>query len=200
MKSNVCKIDKGKRDLVAVFKEAERVAEYNHLTHKQSLQLRLICEELDGMLPHIVESFRGELWIDYEDGVCKVNASIEIPEINSDKKKALIAVSSDGKNASAVGIVGKIRNVIENYLLNEESYANSFVSTPGVFRTSTGYSEYTGYSHAWSLGEYKDTVKKEKKTEAWDELERSVIASVADDVIVGVKGSRAEIVIVKKFK
>ena len=33
----------------------------------------------------------------------------------------------------------------------------------------------------------------------WDELEKSIIASIADDVIVGVKGSQADIIIVKKF-
>ena len=42
-------------------------------------------------------------------------------------------------------------------------------------------------------------LKKEAEKENWDELEKSVIASVADDVIVGVKGKKAEIVIIKKF-
>ena len=42
-------------------------------------------------------------------------------------------------------------------------------------------------------------MKKEEQTEAWDELEKSVIASAADDVIVGVKGRKADIIIVKKF-
>ena len=41
--------------------------------------------------------------------------------------------------------------------------------------------------------------KKEENTAAWDELEKSVIASVADDVIVGVKGKHADIIVVKKF-
>ena len=54
MKSNVCKIEKGTKDLDAILKESERVAEYNALTHKQALQLRLLCEEIDGMLPNIM--------------------------------------------------------------------------------------------------------------------------------------------------
>ena len=49
----------------------------------------------------------------------------------------------------------------------------------------------------WNLEQYKQQAKAE--TEAWDELEKSVLASVADDVTVGVKGNRAEIVIVKNF-
>ena len=61
------------------------------------------------------------------------------------------------------------------------------------------YSEGVDYSYLWSLEQYRGTVKKEEKSEAWDELEKSVIASVADDVIVGVKGKLANITIVKKF-
>ena len=54
MKSNVCKIENGTKDLDAILKESEKVAVYNDLTRKQSLQLRLICEEIDGMLPNII--------------------------------------------------------------------------------------------------------------------------------------------------
>ena len=63
MKSNVCKIEKGTKDLAAILKESEKVAVYNELTHKQSLWLRLLCEELDGMLPNVIGDFDGELWI-----------------------------------------------------------------------------------------------------------------------------------------
>ena len=31
MKSNICKIEKGNKDLEAIFKESERVAKYNRL-------------------------------------------------------------------------------------------------------------------------------------------------------------------------
>ena len=199
MRSDICKIDKDAESLAAIFKECERVAEYNGLTRRQSLHLRLLCEEIYGMLPHIVDTFVGELWFDYEDAICKVNVSLKMPDINSDKKKALIALSSNGKNASAVGIVGKIRNVIENYLLNEAEYTNSFITSSKAFYVSAQMREFTGYSYTWSLGEYKTAVNREDQPDAWDELEKSVIASVADDVIVGVKGNQADIIIVKKF-
>ena len=198
MKSNVCKIEKGTRDLDAILKESERVAEYNGLSHKQALQLRLLCEETDGMLPNIIDDFEGELWIDFEDGVCKVNVSIQIPELNSDKKEALIGIAKNKKNAAVVGIVGKIRNAIENFFLDETS-ADAFGASTAFFHYSTGFSEGVDYSYLWSLEQYRATVKQDEQTEEWDELEKSVIASVADDVIVGVKGKRTDIVIIKKF-
>ena len=198
MKSNVCKIEKGTRDLDAILKESERVAEYNGLTHKQTLQLRLLCEELDGMLPKLIDDFEGELWIDFEDGVCKLNVSIRIPEFNVEKKNELISISKNNKNSAAVGIVGKIRNAIENFFLDEERMEALALSS-GTFGLDAGYCEGMNYSYLWKLTEYRSNVSKEEQAEAYDELEKSVIACVADDVIVGVKGNCAEIVIVKKF-
>ena len=198
MKSNVCKIENGTKDLAAILAESERVAEYNRLTHKQTLQLRLICEEIDGMLPNIIDDFEGELWIDIDNGVCRVNVSIRIPEFNIDKKEDLIGIAKNKKNAAAVGIVGKIRSTIEDFFLCGAP-TNTFGESTGFLPLSTGFSEGVDYSYLWRLEEYRTSVKKEDNTEEWDELEKSVIASVADDVIVGVKGKRADIIIVKKF-
>ena len=198
MKSNVCKIEKGTRDLEAILKESERVAEYNGFTQKQTLQLRLLCEEIDGMLPNIIDEFEGELWIDFKDGVCKVNVSIQIPDFTIGKKEELICIAKNKKNAAAVGIVGKIRNAIENFFL-DEVYAEGLDSPYASFHMSTDYIDGMDYSCLWSLRQYKNTVKQDEQVAEWDELEKSVIASIADDVIVGVKGKRAEIVITKMF-
>ena len=198
MKSNVCKIENGTKDLAAILEESERVAEYNGLTHKQTLQLRLLCEEIDGMLPNIIDEFDGTLWIESEDRVCKIHVSINLPEFDSEKKEELLSIAKNKKNAAAVGIVGKIREAIENFFLDED-VALALATSSGSFYLSMGYSEGLDYSYLWSLEQYRNSVKKEEQAEAWDELEKSVIASVADDVIVGVKGKQANITIVKKF-
>ena len=192
MKSNICKIEKGTKDLSAIFRECEKVAVYNELDHKQTMHLRLLCEELDGMLPEIVGDFDGDLWFDFRDGVCRLNVSIELAEINLKNKDQLLDVAKNKKNASAVGIVGKIRSGLENFFLNED--------IADGFAVSSFYSyQDVDDSFSWSLEQYRKAVRSEKKTEAWDELEKSVIASVADDVIIGVKGKHADIVIIKKF-
>ena len=197
MKSNVCKIEKGTADLSAILAESEKVAGYIGLDHKQAMKLRLICEEIDGLLPNITDEFEGDFWIEHEDGTCKVNVSITVPEFNSAKKKELIALANDKRNAAASGIVGKIRNAIENFFLSEGS-TNALDTSSITFHSATGYSEGVDYSYLWTLQQYKGAMEKEK-TETWDELEKSVIASLADDVIVGVRGNRADIVIIKKF-
>ena len=204
MKSNVCKIENGTKDLDAILRESEKVAVYNDLTHKQTLQFRLICEEIDGMLPNIIDDFSGDFWIDFEDGVCKVNVSLRFEEFTAKKKEELVAIAKNKKNASATGICGMIRSALEDVFLEEDSFGGGDMSLESRYFVTEYYNNmdwYSGadYSCLWTLEHYRSTVKKEEKTEKWDELEKSVIASVADDVIVGVKGKRADIIIVKKF-
>ena len=197
MKSNVCKIENGVNDLQAILKESEKVALFNGLTHKQTLHLRLLCEEMDGMLPNVIDDFDGDFWIEFEDGVCKINATIRFAEFTQEKKKELISIAKNKKNAAAVGIVGKIRCAIEEFFLRGEQ-AQPYDMTTGLYVYSAGNIVGGDYC-LWGLSQYRTSVKKEEKAEEWDELEKSIIASLADDVIVGVKGKQANIVIVKRF-
>lgn len=197
MKSNVCKINKGTKDLVAVLRESEKVAVYNELSHKQTLQLRLICEEIDGMLPKIIDDFDGDFWIEFEKGVCKVIASIKFAEFSIEKKEELIKIAKNSKNAAAVGITGKIRSFVEDMLLDNVNIPTYSIHSESMC-IATSFGEDINYPYMWTLENYKNNAKKEKE-EVWDELEKSVIASVADDVIVGVKGKKADIIVVKKF-
>ena len=198
MKSNVCKIEKGTGDLDIILRESQKVAQYNDLDHKQTMQLRLLCEELDGMLPNIIDDFDGDFWIEFAEGICQLHVSVKFDEFTVEKKEALINVSTNKKNAAAVGIVGKIRSGFENIFLNDDACRLGSIMTSSVHSTA-GYSEAIDFSCIWSLEQYRNSVNKETQAEAWDELEKSVIASIADDVIVGIKGKQAHIIVVKKF-
>ena len=56
----------------------------------------------------------------------------------------------------------------------------------------------TGYVYSWSLYSYKAAVE-ENEEDAYAELERSIVAKLADDIIVGVRGKNVEIVVKKSF-
>ena len=197
MKSNVCKIENGSLDLDAILRESEKVAVYNELDRNQTLKLRLICEELDALLPSLVGNFGGDFWIDFEKGVCKINVTITFENFTADKKKALIAMTKDQKNAAAMGFFGKIRSVFEDCFLDKEKA--KFYDMAGLFNFANAYATQTGDSYTCSLEQYKYVLQQEDKKQEWDELEKSIITSFADDVIVGVKGKQANIVIIKKF-
>ena len=53
------------------------------------------------------------------------------------------------------------------------------------------------------IGKYQNTIAgaaaSKEKEEAWDELEKSVITKIADDVIVGIQGRKVDIIVKKNL-
>ena len=195
MKSNICEIKIGGIGLKNILVEVERVAAYNCLEKKQALRLRLLAEELTGMLPELVKNFDGIFWLENEGNKYELHVQLSVDSLSKEKKQALIAVSSNNTNAAAMGFMGKIREIAENMLLfsdDPDTYAMPFHY----------YEEYDVnpfYSHYWTLDNYMDQRENKTNKEEWDQLEKSIVAKLADDVIVGVKGKKVDIIIKKEF-
>ena len=193
MQSNVCHFEKGTTVLDAIFVESEKVARYNELSRKQSLQLRLLCEELVNMLPAILSDFSGTFLIENQGSSYELRATIQVEDMDFATRERLIAVSKANKNASVVGISGKIRAVFDYMAMSQN---DSMLSPAGRY----GFSTSIDFSQLWSLQQYRDSVQNhEKENNEWDEFEKSIIAKIADDVIVGVQGKSVNIIIKKKF-
>ena len=196
MKSDICLIKKGGIGLEKTLIEVEKVTTYNSLDKKQALRLRLLAEELNGMLPELVENFDGIFWVENNENKYELHVELNVDSLSKEKKKALIAVSSDKKNAKAVGFMGKIREIAENMLLFSEESDGMFMP----FQYLDEYHVDSYYSCYWSLNQYTiDNSSDSKKKKEWDELEKSIVAKLADDVIVGVRGKKVEIIIKKAF-
>jgi hypothetical protein len=65
-------------------------------------------------------------------------------------------------------------------------------------------SDADGTLASWSLKEYKTALEtdKEQSSEAaaaWDELERSIVSSIADDISVRITRSSVDMIIKKQF-
>ena len=207
MKSNICKLNEDLTCLGTVLAEVEKVTAYNGLENKKALRLRLLAEELCGMLPGLIENFSGKFWAENDADSYELHVELKADEMDFDLRDELISVSKSGKNAAATGIMGKIRAVAETMLLaafdpdqslpTDEFYDyNGFNMGFGYMDTTVVYE--TGYTYSWSLCNYKTAVAEEKK-DAYAELERSIVAKLADDIIVGVRGKNVEIVVKKSF-
>lgn len=62
-------------------------------------------------------------------------------------------------------------------------------------------SEYSSGGQYWSLRSYRENLPDKKSAaEEWDELEKSIIATLADDVKVWLKSNTTEVVIEKLIK
>lgn len=199
MKSNICAIEKGGLGLENILAEVEKVSSYNGLPKKEALRLRLLAEELAGMLPELVRSFEGYFWLENKGNKYELHTELSVDGLSKEKKQALIAVSATRKNAAASGFMGKIREIAENMLLHSETpdtsdlYSDEYLSNYGAADIS--------YSYAWTLEHYIEQQKEKPDAayEEWDQLEKSIVAKLADQVIVGVRGRKVEIVIQKEF-
>ena len=207
MKSNICKLNEDLTCLKAVLAEVEKVTTYNGLEDKKALRLRLLAEELCGMLPGLIQDFSGEFWAENDGNDYELHVELKADDMNIDLRDELISVSKSGKNAAVKGVMGKIRAVAETMLL---AASDPTLSVPcGEFCDYHGYNMgfgyidptiavETGYVYSWSLFNYKTAVE-EKEEGAYAELERSIVAKLADDIIVGVRGKNVEIIVKKSF-
>ncbi|MCR5322652.1 MAG: hypothetical protein K6E85_05235 [Lachnospiraceae bacterium] len=192
--------------------EASKFAGYVGLDKKAALRLRLLTEETLGMFSAITDDFTAQFWIEStEDGIYKLHLSARTI-MDHTKKQELINASTDKKNAAAKGFMGKIRQIIENSLLSIDEVGNlqsEYGGTPlmygemGMGSSDVGAS-LTSATYIWSLEKYKSSIEACSNTnsaakEAWDELEKSIVANIADDVSVAVKGNVVDFVISKKF-
>ncbi|MBR4961698.1 MAG: hypothetical protein IKY52_12450 [Clostridia bacterium] len=214
MKSTVIKIKHDSDNLSDILKETQKTAAYAGIDAKKTLRLRLLAEELTGMLKELSGDYSGEFWLEQEELKFALITDIYVNEVMDNKtKKGFIDVSSSKKNAAAKGIMGKIRDVVENMMYAENA---AFSSDGALAQIETammlGAEAQCGYTgvvvdnivdnlmldSCWSLNAYKD--KQRDKEEPWDEIEKSIIANIADDVTVAVKGNHVEIVITKDFE
>ncbi len=171
------------------------------LGSKDTLHMRLLMEETLGMLGAMTGDYHALLWMEKEENTCKIKL-VAKTEMDVDKKKELLSVSKTGQNALAKGFMGKIGEIIENGILNYENVMKLQQVYGG------GYVDYAALGgnpsdsmFVWSLDQYRDALDDGRHDNdtygyAWDELEKSIVASLAKDVIVGVKMDQVELTIV----
>ena len=99
----------------------------------------------------------------------------------------------------------KIRGVFEAGLYGmEQSFAAQAeygVGMYGVGMMGAADAGMTEAIYAWSMQKYKDEIaaNRTEYPDVWDELEKSIIANLADDVSVGAKKDGVMLVVQKKF-
>ena len=89
-------------------------------------------------------------------------------------------------------------NIVKNQERKLEQIASSGVAVRGM---GSMYAAATEGSEGirWSLASYAKEVEKEKEPDKLEDLERSIIAKLADDIVVRIRGNKAEVIVEKTF-
>ena len=185
---------------------AETFAIQASLGRRETLRLRLLMEETLGMVKTTLGDFYGQLWFTEDNGVCAIHFEATA-DMDADKKIELLSVSSSGRNASARGFMSRlgefISGVIHGFGTTLDVYGQETIRY-GIVHTPNSMAPNADMMPIWTLQTYKTDLEqasaKDRAAEhALEDLERSIVASLADDIVVGVRGDRVSMTITKDF-
>ena len=182
----------------------EDLARSTGLTHKDTMRLRLLAEELMSMFRTIAGDVSADFQLLNEGKNCTLILSAE-PTLDYRERRELIAASTSGRNSARRGIMEKIREVFEAGLCGlEDSVALQEKSGVGMFSYGALGVVDAGMTEAiysWSMQKYRADLANEntEDSEDWDELEKSIIANIADEVIVSINDEAVEVIVKRDF-
>lgn len=190
MKSDVIAVYSRQDRIGAVLSQAERVAAYCGMSHKSALHLRLLAEEMMNLMRAITGDVDGAFWIENEGEQYELHLRVNTV-VDFYKREQLLSASTSGKNEADRGLMGKLRAFFE-----------PVEGVPMMFDLNP---DGMGMDMSWSMRAYREQAVQAVKqnqtgaAQAWDELEKSVIAHVADEVKVGIRFREAEMTVYKKL-
>ncbi len=204
--SRKLKINNENNDMAEVLSEASKIAEKAHLNEKQAMRLRLLAEETVGMVEAITEEFEGSLIIMEDKMKCTLHLEAET-EMNLRKREELLSASRSGKNEAAKGFMGKVKDIFEMCLMmpdDPDKIDPSWYDALSYNSLDPTFMGVTPMTDFWTLSAYREGVmndrdENEAAAEAWDELEKSIVANLADDVRIGIKEGHVVMDIEKQF-
>ena len=200
MKTDVITVSSKGKQMETALKQAEKVAAYKELSPKDALHIRLLTEEMMGLMRSITGKTEGEFWIEDEDGECRLHLRVKT-RLSSENREELLTVSTTGKNESAKGLMGRLRDFFDWGSEEELAAYSSPLLLPDMFEHTSSPS----LDWEWSMVMYENALTERieqndaQAKEAWDELEKSVVKHVADDVRVYIRNGVVELVILKKI-
>ncbi len=200
MKTDVIVVSSKGNQMETALSQVEKVAAYKGLPAKGALHLRLLTEEMMSMMRSITGETEGKFWIEDNDGVYELHLLCET-RMTSGKREKLLSTSSTGKNESARGLMGKLRDFFDRGADEDIAPFTNSLLMPSMYETSTT----TSLDYEWSMMKYEQALssgvqrREQAALDAWDELEKSVVARVADDVKVSIRNRQVEMTIIKKI-
>lgn len=203
MKTEIINISTNGTGMDKALELTEKTAAFCGLDHKSALRLRLLSEELIELMRSFTDLLLGDFWLEANDNKVEIHLKTDIP-MDLKTRKELLSVSSSGKNAAAKGLMGKIREMITTASLPEDPETKAMADQAlGIMALGGQIGSYAG-TYSWAMSTYVASVDKAyniqtEAREAKDELEKSIVANLANDITVHIINSSVEITIYKSF-
>lgn len=154
--------------------------------------LRLLTEEMFSMCHELLDKDTLDFSLTQAEHKYTLRVATKT-RVDSHAREEFLSLSSSGKNDANKGIQGMLGGILEMLSLEGEPEmchaAWSYGMSPAM----------ENYSYLWSLAQYMETAPDEEVSQEWDGMEKSIIANFADDVSIGVRSGRLEMIVTKTF-
>lgn len=193
MKTDVIVISNDGNNMEAVLDQVDALAVYKALSPENALHLRLLAEETLALMRAITGEADGEFWIENRENVYELHLKVETL-IDADEREKLLSTSTTGRNEATRSFMGRLR-----------AFFQPSAEAPVFDSGFAGGAPQMYGNYEWSMEDYREQLRQyreqnaEGSHEAWDELEKSVLSRVADDVRVSILGRTVEMTIVKEM-
>ena len=198
MKTDIIHVTSEGDGIAQALAQVEAVAVYKSLPAKSTMHLRLLTEEMMGMVRALTGESEADFWIEDEDGVYQLHLKTDAA-VSTVMREKLMEVSTSGQNKEAKGVMGKLRELFERSL--EPTGIGRDPLLANGMAVGAGSMEIGAASAGiWLFSRYKTALQEGRgPQEDWDELEKSIVANVADEIEIGIKDNTVEMIIYKKF-
>ena len=163
-----------------ILTESNRMARKANVDSKQEMHIVLLTEEMISVLPHLMEYGSGKFWIDSIDDVFEIHILVT-PKTGSDSKTRKEKNSGPAKRT----MMSRVLDVFDKIVSRKTDKGDEAEIT------------------SWSLGSYIEKLRQQgpdSQSDEWDEMEHSILANLADDVMVRKSGGDVDLVIIKKVQ
>lgn len=198
MKSDECVLSGKRSDINIALEEVEKAAAYNDLSPKEALQLRLLAEEMMGMQVEIMGFAKGKFYLENHGKTYNIYLHTKIDRnMHQVAQEKLVEMSTSRQNAAYTGFMGRIRKLIDN--MADSTEAASYTALEHNYGASMGFIHpVIDYERIWELSRYRKEAR--EKVDQWDELEKSIVASICDELVVGARNDYVDMIAVKTFQ
>ena len=162
------------------------------------LRMRLLVEETMGMVQALLPHFEGEIWLEGDDRGYRIILEADVRE---EEEYASLPAQAP------VGFMAKIAGMLNcSYVFEDASEVPDrlYSALPEFIRRGMGEGSSPVWAGKWSLSAYRQSLEARRKEAAGasvelDELEKSIVAQIADDVTVGISGGKVRMAIIRNL-
>jgi len=183
-----------KQGIKHILSETKRIGEFCNLPPVASDKLRLLAEEMLSLTVRLFKNLKYEFFIENDGSQFALNLSVETL-VNPGQKKKLLSLSRNGKNKATEGLFGKISTTFENLMTGD----NEYVPIPGIHYSDIPHLYGMDMTAYFTLSAFQEERPKNPDDEQWDGLEKSIIATLAKDMVIGVRNNKVEMIAIIDF-